>query len=56
MKEIGEYIHIPFCKKKCLYCDFVSFANKPDLQKEYIEALKKEIENWKNDEYKIILT
>ena len=49
MKEIGVYIHIPFCKQKCLYCDFVSFANKQELQKEYVEALKKEIENWKNN-------
>ena len=53
MKEIGVYIHIPFCKQKCLYCDFVSFANKQDLQKLYIGALKKEINNWKNDEYKV---
>ena len=49
MKEIGVYIHIPFCKQKCLYCDFVSFANKQELQKEYVEALKKEIESWKNN-------
>ena len=47
MKEIGVYIHIPFCKKKCSYCDFVSFANKEDMQKEYVECLKKEINNWK---------
>ena len=53
MQKIGVYIHIPFCKQKCLYCDFVSFANKQDLQKEYVEALKKEIKNWKNDEYKV---
>ena len=53
MKEIGVYIHIPFCKQKCLYCDFVSFANKQDLQREYIDALKKEIKNWKIDEYKV---
>ena len=53
MKEIGVYIHIPFCKQKCLYCDFVSFANKQELQKDYIQALKKEIQNWKNDAYKI---
>ena len=53
MKEIGVYIHIPFCKRKCLYCDFVSFANKQELQKDYIQALKKEIQNWKNDAYKI---
>lgn len=55
MKELGIYIHIPFCKQKCLYCDFVSFANKEKMQKEYIQALKKEIENWKenNKEYEI---
>ena len=55
MKELGIYIHIPFCKQKCLYCDFISFANKEKMQKEYIEALKKEIENWKvnNKDYEI---
>ena len=47
MEEIGVYIHIPFCKQKCLYCDFVSFAQK-NKQTEYIEALKKEITEWKN--------
>ena len=26
MEKIGIYIHIPFCKKKCDYCDFVSFS------------------------------
>ena len=45
MKEIGIYIHIPFCKQKCYYCDFVSFANKQDFIEQYINALKKEIEN-----------
>lgn len=48
MKEIGVYIHIPFCKQKCKYCDFVSFADKEELQKEYINSLKLEIEKWKN--------
>lgn len=49
MKKIGVYIHIPFCKQKCLYCDFVSYSKMEDMQKEYIEALKKEIKNWKDN-------
>ncbi|MBR3325307.1 MAG: oxygen-independent coproporphyrinogen III oxidase [Clostridia bacterium] len=43
MKEIGVYIHIPFCKSKCYYCDFVSYENKENLIKRYVQALKKEI-------------
>lgn len=45
MKEIGIYIHIPFCKAKCYYCDFVSFADQNDLIEEYINALVQEIKN-----------
>ena len=41
--EIGIYIHIPFCMKKCFYCDFVSYANKEDMIEKYIKALEKEI-------------
>lgn len=44
MKEIGIYIHIPFCKKKCNYCDFISFQNKNEYIEQYINCLKKEIE------------
>lgn len=44
MKEIGIYIHIPFCKKKCNYCDFISFQNKNEYIEQYISCLKKEIE------------
>lgn len=43
-KELGIYVHIPFCVQKCFYCDFISFANKKEMIKDYIEALKKEIE------------
>lgn len=41
------YIHIPFCKTRCTYCDFHSGTNF-SLKKEYIEALKKEISLRKN--------
>lgn len=44
MKELGIYVHIPFCKQKCYYCDFVSYANQEAKIEPYIEALKKEIE------------
>lgn len=52
MKKIGVYIHIPFCIKKCFYCDFLSFPDKQDLQERYIKCLLKEIENffWNNKE------
>ena len=43
-KEIGIYVHIPFCKKKCYYCDFISYSNKDDKMEEYIETVKREIE------------
>ena len=43
MKEIGIYVHIPFCKQKCYYCDFKSYANKERLIEEYIKWLKYEI-------------
>lgn len=46
MKEIGVYIHIPFCMQKCYYCDFISFSNKNDLQEKYIKALIKEIDDF----------
>ena len=43
-KEIGLYIHIPFCKHKCNYCDFCSYENKEQLIPDYIECLKTEIQ------------
>lgn len=39
MKEVALYIHVPFCKQKCFYCDFPSYARKDDLMSDYIEAL-----------------
>jgi len=41
--ELGLYIHIPFCKSKCFYCDFNSFSGKEEHISEYFEALKREI-------------
>lgn len=43
MKSISIYIHIPFCVKKCHYCDFLSAPAKRSVQEEYLRALKQEI-------------
>ncbi len=42
----GLYIHIPFCKSKCLYCDFNSFAGRDECMAPYFCALEHEIEAW----------
>ena len=45
MKELGIYIHIPFCKQKCTYCDFISYSDKNNLVEKYMRELKQEIKN-----------
>ena len=40
------YIHIPFCVKKCRYCDFLSFAGKEACFKDYIMALCAELDSY----------
>ncbi|OSA95533.1 UNVERIFIED_ORG: coproporphyrinogen III oxidase [Clostridium botulinum] len=52
LKEISLYIHIPFCKQKCLYCDFPSYSGKEKFISGYIDALNKEIKD-KASSYKI---
>ena len=43
MKQIGIYVHIPFCQKKCNYCDFVSYSNKEEFIKDYVDSVCTEI-------------
>ena len=43
LKRLQLYIHIPFCVKKCQYCDFLSFASDERTQLEYADALIREI-------------
>lgn len=44
-KKLGIYVHVPFCKKKCKYCDFVSFENKDsNVMCKYVDKVIKEIE------------
>lgn len=37
------YVHIPFCARKCFYCDFPSFAGQDDAMEAYVKALREEI-------------
>lgn len=52
-KELGIYIHIPFCKQKCYYCDFVSFSNKEEYIEKYVETVKREIDSYDLSNYNI---
>lgn len=42
----GLYLHIPFCTKKCTYCNFYSACAEKSVVEAYVEALKREIKKW----------
>jgi oxygen-independent coproporphyrinogen-3 oxidase len=48
MKKLGLYVHIPFCERKCNYCDFYSLVKTSDLEDRYIDALLFEIKGYKD--------
>lgn len=52
-KSLGVYVHIPFCKSKCYYCDFISYENKENLEEEYVNSLIEEIKEAKLEQYNI---
>lgn len=47
-KELELYVHIPFCVKKCAYCDFLSFPSEECERASYVDALLKEIKGQKD--------
>jgi oxygen-independent coproporphyrinogen-3 oxidase len=46
MKPKHLYIHIPFCHRRCSYCDFNTYANMDDRMEAYVDALCEEIGSW----------
>jgi putative oxygen-independent coproporphyrinogen III oxidase len=43
LKPLGLYLHIPFCHRKCNYCDFYSLAGQEEKKKPYYQALRTQI-------------
>src|SRR5215468_3544741 len=42
----GIYIHTPFCRSRCSYCDFATGIYESDSAERYVRALTKEISRW----------
>ena len=51
--ELGIYIHIPFCKSKCYYCDFTSYTNQNEKIEDYIQEVVKETEQYDISGYNV---
>ena len=47
MEQAGVYIHIPFCRARCSYCDFATGMYEGDLANRYVSAVVREIEDWR---------
>lgn len=48
--DMGLYVHIPFCKQKCMYCDFPAYQNLQDYYETYIYALVQEMDLWASEQ------
>ena len=55
-QNLSLYLHIPFCVRKCLYCDFLSGPQSADVQEQYVEALCHEIQETSPEyrEYQVV--
>ena len=55
MKELELYLHIPFCVKKCNYCDFLSAPAGEKTRAAYVDALLEEIRGFDEPEdYEVV--
>lgn len=51
MSKISVYLHIPFCQKRCNYCDFNTYSGLSDLYQAYCEAMSREISEYAHSHY-----
>ena len=56
MKELELYLHIPFCVKKCNYCDFLSAPAEEETRAAYVDALLEEIRGFEDPEDYEVMT
>lgn len=49
-KSVSLYVHVPYCRRKCLYCDFASYVGREDTVSSYLSRLLLELEQYKNDD------
>ena len=47
MKPLALYVHIPFCRSKCVYCDFASYPGRESCVRQYLDALIEELRGWR---------
>ena len=47
LSRLGLYIHVPFCRRKCLYCDFYSVCRSAEYELPYADALLSQMKRWK---------
>ena len=50
MDQAGVYIHIPFCRSRCSYCDFATGMYEPATAEKYVRAVSREVEGWREVE------
>ncbi|MCX7912161.1 MAG: radical SAM family heme chaperone HemW [Dehalococcoidales bacterium] len=51
--RIALYVHVPFCRRKCAYCDFVSYGGAESLIPAYVSALKREMAHYGGTGYQV---